>query len=294
MTTVPPGGLPGPLVDGRWLADALADPVTAPAVADVRWYLDGRSGRRAWEDGHIPGAVWVDVDTVLSAPPGPGTGRHPLPDPEAFVAALARLGLVAERPVVAYDDAGGSIAARLWWMLSILGWDVAVLDGGLASWPGGLDRSEAPTDRPATDAVDEGRVWPSRRIADTAVVAYGAGSGTVVLDARSAARFAGEPNPADPRPGHIPGARSAPWTANLDPGTGRFLPADDLRRRFASLGVGDGAPVVSSCGSGVTACHNLLALHLAGLDGEARLYPGSWSAWAADPSLPVETGPDRP
>ncbi|MCU4184737.1 sulfurtransferase [Acidiferrimicrobium sp. IK] len=335
--------LPGPLVDAAWLAAALADPAAAPAVADVRWYLDGRSGRRAWSEGHIPGAIWVDIDTTLSGPVSAGTGRHPLPDPRAFVAALVRLGFEPGRPVVAYDDAGGSIAGRLWWMLHSLGWEVAILDGGLAAWPGPLEAGaggeearteeassaeaqsaeahsaeapsavapsgEAPGGERSGLSSGDGRapVWPAARIVATETLAAtlesasasaesnplpGSLQGAVIIDARSPERFAGEPNPADPRPGHIPGARNAPWAANLDPATGRFLPADALRRRFEALGVRAGTPVVSSCGSGVTACHNLLALHLAGLNVDARLYPGSWSAWGADPSLPIETGPD--
>ena len=315
--------LPGPLVDGEWLAAALAakhpgpateapgpDTRPVPAVADVRWYLDGRSGRDAWRAGHIPGAVWVDIDTVLAGPPAPGTGRHPLPDPATLLADLAAAGISRDRLVVAYDDAGGSIAARLWWMLDTLGWDVAVLDGGLAAWPGALEVADAadaghaaagiapPPPPPASgDAAGVRAAWPAGATVDTGHLAalVAAGGDAVILDARSGERYRGQPNPADPRPGHIPGARSAPWNANLDPSSGRMLPPDALRRRFEALGVGSGRQVVSSCGSGVTACHNLLALRVAGIEpAGARLYPGSWSAWASDPDLPAETGPDRP
>jgi thiosulfate/3-mercaptopyruvate sulfurtransferase len=266
------------------------------AVADVRWYLDGRSGQDAWAAGHIPGAVWVDIDTDLAGPVRPGSGRHPLPPPDTFLARLAARGFVAGTPIVAYDDAGGSIAARLWWMLDRLGWEVAVLDGGLDAWSGpletGRDLASAPASPDPGSGVPAGAHWASPTTIDTSELAGRQRQpGVVVLDARSAERYRGEPNPADPRPGHIPGSRSAPWTANLDPMTGRFLPPAALRARFEALGVAPGTEVVSSCGSGVTACHNLLALRLAGLDGGGRLYPGSWSAWAADPGLPVVTGP---
>lgn len=289
-----PVRLPGALVDGAWLAANLAGPdAQRVAVADVRWYLDGRSGREAHRAGHIPGAVWLNVDTDLSGPVGPGSGRHPLPSPGALLAALDAVGIPGHAPVVAYDDASGSIAARLWWMLHALGREVAVLDGGIASWPGALETGERP--RPsqpgATARAEPPGEWPAGLVVGTDEVdAARRSSGVVVLDARSAERYAGAPNPADPRPGHIPGARSAPWQGNLDPGTGRFAAPGVLRRRFDDLGVGPGTDVVASCGSGVTACHDLLALHLAGHPGAARLYPGSWSAWAADPDRPVATG----
>lgn len=276
--------LPGPLVDGDWLAAHLGE----VAVLDVRWYLDGRPGRAAWEAGHVPSARWVDLDTEMSAPPGPGTGRHPLPAPAAFVAALARHGVGPSTPVVAYDDASGSVAARLWWMLSTLGRPAAVLDGGLAGWPGPL---EAGAGSPPV-AVDPGKApdtWPAAAVAGTEEVAALSGAGRgALLDARAAERHAGAPNPADPRPGHIPGATSAPWAANVDPATGRLLPAAELAARYRALGAGPAT--VASCGSGVTACHDLLAMAVAGL-GPGRLYPGSYSAWASDPARPVELGP---
>lgn len=289
--------LPGALVDGGWLAANLAGPdAQRVAVADVRWYLDGRSGREAHRAGHIPGAVWLDVDTDLSGPVGPGSGRHPLPTPGALLAALDAAGIPGDAAVVAYDDASGSIAARLWWMLHALGREVAVLDGGIDSWPGALetgDRSRPHHSGDATTHTEPDGGWPAGLVVDTdGVDAARCTPATVVLDARSAERYAGAPNPADPRPGHIPGARSAPWQGNLDPSTGRFAAPEVLRRRFEDLGVGPGTDVVASCGSGVTACHDLLALHLAGHPGAARLYPGSWSAWAADPDRPVATGPD--
>jgi thiosulfate/3-mercaptopyruvate sulfurtransferase len=275
--------LPAPVVDAGWLAGHLGDVV----VADVRWYLDGRSGRAAYDGGHVPGAVFVDVDRDLAAPPTPAGGRHPLPAPAAFAAALGRLGIAEGTPVVAYDDAGGSTAARLWWLLHLLGQPAAVLDGGIGTWAAPLSTG------PAAPAPVERRPrpWPAARLVDADAVAAG---GAVVLDARSAARYAAGDPAIDPRPGHIPGARSAPWTGNLDPATGRFLAPEALRHRFVALGAGGDGPVVAYCGSGVTACHDLLALERAGLaaGGRTRLFPGSWSAWGADPSRPAETGPD--
>lgn len=261
------------LVTGEWLAGHLA----GTRVVDSRWYLDGRSGHAAYEAGHIPGAVWLDVDADLSEPATPEDGRHPLATPERFAAALGRAGIAEGTPVVVYDDAGGSVAARLWWMLHVLGEPVAVLDGGLDVWPGELT-TEVPEVTPVHRAP---RPWPAERFADADAVASASERGTAaVFDARTAERFA-HGAPIDPRPGHVPGARSAPWAGNLD-SDGRFRPPEELRARFAE-------PAIAYCGSGVTACHDLLAMHLAGMD-DTRLYPGSWSQWGADASRPVETG----
>lgn len=271
--------LPQPLVSADWLVEHLDD----VRVADVRWYLDGRSGSAAYEDGHIPGAVWVDVDTDLSD--RPGRGRHPLPSPERFAAAMGRAGIGDDTPVVAYDDAGGAISARLWWLLHVLDHPVAVLDGGLATWPGPV---ETGTVRPP-EASFTARAFPPERFVDADGVAAAVGEpGLVLLDARPAARYAhGDPT-IDPRPGHIPGARSAPWADNLDP-DGRFLPPAALRERFGGLGLGPDQRVIAYCGSGVTACHDLLALTMSGVH-DARLYTGSWSDWGADPARPAEVG----
>jgi thiosulfate/3-mercaptopyruvate sulfurtransferase len=277
----------GPLVSGDWLAAHLDE----VRVVDVRWYLDGRSGRAAYERGHLPGAVWLDIDADLSDPAAPAHGRHPLPSPERFAAALAREGMAAGQPVVGYDDAGGSVAARLWWLLNVLGEPVAVLDGGLDAWPGELSTDQlrwAPVPRAAVP-------WPAARFVDLAEIpdtVSGARGDTLVdarrttlIDARSAARFAGGEPGIDPRPGHIPGAASLPWTGNLDQ-HGRFLPVDQLRARFAGLTSGR---TIAYCGSGVTACHDLIALELAGVR-DTALYPGSWSQWGADPARPAEVG----
>lgn len=266
----------GPLVSGDWLAAHLVE----VRVVDVRWYLDGRSGRAAYKSGHVPAAVWLDIDTDLSAPSSTAQGRHPLPSPEQFAAALGRVGIAEGQPVVAYDDAGGSTAARLWWLLRALGEPVAVLDGGLASWPGELTTTDEPAFSPVARTV---RPWPSGYFADADAVAA---PGVTVLDARCAERYAHGDPAVDPRPGHIPGARSAPWAANLNPVTGRFLDAGTLRQRFGAIDA-DRGRVVAYCGSGVTACHDLLALEVAGVT-DTALYPGSWSQWGADPARPAE------
>lgn len=266
----------GPLVSGDWLATHL----DSVRVVDVRWYLGGPPGWDAYSAGHIPGAVFVDVDTDLAAPATAADGRHPLPTPEHFAAALGRIGIGEGQPVVAYDDRGGSIAARLWWMLHVLGEPVAVLDGGLRSWPAELTR-DVPIYLPVERTP---RPWPADAFAGADAVAAAA---VPVLDTRTAERFAhGDPS-VDPRPGHIPGARNAPWAANLDPDTERFLPPEVLRANYAALGVTDGA--IAYCGSGVTSCHDLLALTIAGVPG-LRLYAGSWSQWGSDPARPAESG----
>jgi thiosulfate/3-mercaptopyruvate sulfurtransferase len=264
-----------PVVDPEWVRKQ-GDRVV---LADVRWYLDGRSGRAAYDSGHLPGAVFVDLDRWLALPASPAEGRHPLPDPEVFAAGMAAVGIGDGDTVIGYDDAGGVIAARLVWMLRATGHEAALLDGGLAAYPGDLDRAEP--HRPP--AVFTPRPWPADRLAGIDDVA---GGPFVVLDAREAARFRGESEPIDPRPGHIPGARSLPCRENLG-ADGRFLPVADLRERFVSVGVQDGTGVVSYCGSGVTACHNLLAMEYAGL-GVGRLYPGSWSQYSAT-DRPAET-----
>jgi thiosulfate/3-mercaptopyruvate sulfurtransferase len=271
----------GPLVDAAWLREH-RDEVR---VVDVRWYLDGRSGYEAYLSGHIPGAVWADIDGDLSAPAAPILGRHPLPAPADLAAALGRLGIADDDVVVAYDDASGSIAGRLWWMLDSLGVRAYVLDGGIETWIGALDRDTPVTAEPA---VFSERPWPSGRYVEAGEVDDVRREGAL-LDARSFGRFTGSEPSVDAVPGHIPGARSAPWTENVDRETGRFLPADVLRRRYTALGVEDGSRAIVSCGSGVNACHDLLALRIAGFT-ESALYVGSWSGWSSDGDRPVALG----
>lgn len=250
-------------------------------LADVRWYLDERSGRAAYEDGHLPGAVFVDLERWLSGPGGPQHGRHPLPEPEVFAEGMAQLGIGDDDVVIAYDDAGGVIAARLVWMLRATGHEAALLDGGLLAYDGPLERAVA--DRAA--AAFSVRPWPVARIAD---IEDAVDSRNTVLDARDRSRYRGDEDPVDPRSGHIPDALSVPCREHLEE-DGRFVPVARLRERFEASGVTDGASVVSYCGSGVTACHNLLALELAGFS-PGRLYPGSWSQYSPANDRPVATG----
>ncbi|MFD6423256.1 sulfurtransferase [Streptomyces sp. NPDC060198] len=266
------------MVDAAWVRERLG----ALVLADVRWFLDGRSGRDAYRTGHLPGAVWVDVDTVLSAPADDVDGRHPLPDPEDFARALGALSVGDGTTVVAYDADGGAYAARLVWLLRSTGRPAALLDGGLAAWEGERETGDVTPEPAVLTPV----AWPRDLLRTADEVASGE---AVVLDARAADRYSGAVVlPSDKASGHVPGARSAPWAGNLAP-DGSFHTPERLRERFRALGVEEGTGVVVYCGSGVTACHDLLALERAGVTG-AALYPGSWSAWSADPSRPVATG----
>ena len=275
--------LPASVVSGAWL-QANSERVV---VADVRWYLDGRSGRAAYEAGHIPGAVFVDLDGDLSGAPSRLGGRHPLPEPEDFAAAVGEAGIGDGRAVVAYDDAGGMVAGRLWWMLRSVGESAAVLDGGLAAWPGPLS-TEYPEVTPARFTP---RPWSREAFVTIEEVdRLRRATGTVLLDARSSERYRGEPNAIDPRFGHVPGSVSAPCAANLAP-DGTLRDPEALREMYAGAGVDGETEVVAYCGSGVSANLDLLALDVAGL-GAGRLFVGSWSAWGADENRPVATGPE--
>ena len=266
-----------PVVDAAWTAAHLDEVV----LADVRWYLDGRPGRDEYDAGHLPGAVFVELDDWLAAPASPREGRHPLPDPEVFARGMASLGIGDADTVVAYDDQGGVVAARLAWMLRVTGHAAAVLDGGIGAWEGPLETASEP--RPA--ATFTARPWPQEALASADDAADPANA---VIDARQHERYVGAgPDPVDPRPGHIPGARSLPAREHLGP-DGRLLDRDELRERFAAAGVDGERPVVSYCGSGVTACHNLIVLEHAGL-GTGRLYAGSWSQWSHS-DRPAATG----
>jgi len=279
----------GPLVTVDWLGAQMGDLRTV--VADVRWYLQGKRGIDEYRAGHLPGAHFLDVDRDLSSAPGPGRpGRHPLPSVEHFRDVMARIGVRKDSIVVAYDDAGGAQAARLWWLLRYFGHDVGrVLDGGIQAWvdSGRLLEAVVPASVqvPALELVAEpARVVDKVRV--RAMVERGEG---LLLDARAPERFEGKVEPIDARPGHIPGAKSAPFVSNLTRPGGPFRTRDELRQQYASLGAGAKAPVVAYCGSGVTACHDLLALAAAGFD-DALLYEGSWSDWSGDPTLPAALG----
>ena len=276
-----------PLIDVAGLHARLADDRRRTVLLDVRWALGDPHGHKHYLDGHLPGAVFVDLATELAAPPVPERGRHPLPATDDFQAAARRWGINDGDVVVAYDDTANMAAARVWWMLRNAGFaDVYLLDGGLATW------------RAADLPVEGGPVQPgpgnvtladgNMPVLDAAAAATWAGSG-LLLDARAGERYRGEIEPVDPRAGHIPGAVSAPTSDNVD-GNGRFLPAAELRRRFESVGVRDGIPVAVYCGSGVTAAHEVAALEVAGI--RAALYPGSFSEWSNNAELPVATGPE--
>jgi thiosulfate/3-mercaptopyruvate sulfurtransferase len=277
----------GLLVDPSWLAEHLEEVI----VADVRWSPAGGTdeAERAFAAGHIPGAVFLDVDRDLAGSPfADGPGRHPLPTPAAFARTLSASGIGDDDDVVVYDDVRGSVAARLWWMLDVTGRRAAVLDGGMQAWRGPIDTGP-PRPRPSAHAAV--RPWPADRVVDADDVAGVLDRGDApVIDAREAERYRGDVEPFDPVAGHIPGARSAPWTGNVD-ADGRFLPPEGLRDRYRALGITSAGTAVAYCGSGVTSCHDLFALRLAGL-GDARLYEGSWSDWVSDRDRPVAVGQD--
>lgn len=264
-----------PFVDAAWLN---AHPHAV--LADVRSSTDGRSARAEYDAGHLPDAVFVDLDRYLAGPPSPQQGRHPLPSPEVLAAGLGRAGLDDDDVVVAYDDAGGVMAARLVWLLRALGQEAALLDGGLTAWEGAVEQLEQR--RPAV--VRTPRPWPQQLLAD---LDEATSDGVVLLDARPRERFRGDSDPIDVRAGHVPGARNLPCREHVDD-RGRLLPDDELRARLEAAGVVPGADVVSSCGSGVTACHTLLVMEHLDLP-PARLWPGSWSQYAHT-DRPLATG----
>lgn len=285
--------MPNPLISVAALQALQAAPARNIVVIDCSFDLaNPAAGREAYHQGHLPGAFYLHLDNELSGPKTGRNGRHPLPDPDAFAARLRALGVNRDTEVVAYDAQGSMYAARLWWMLRWIGHAaVTVLDGGKPAWvkaglplehgaapepetPGNLERGESLVATVDAAALLENLNHPTR----------------LVVDARAADRFRGENETLDPVGGHIPGAVNRFFKDNLTP-EGQFKPAAELRAELGAV-MGQTAPAhaVMQCGSGVTACHNLLALEVAGLEG-AALYPGSWSEWCADPARPVATGP---
>jgi thiosulfate/3-mercaptopyruvate sulfurtransferase len=243
-------------------------------IVDVRWYLDGRSGRDAFQAGHVPGAVFCDLDVVLASHGEPTAGRHPLPSPEAFAAGIGSLGIAAGDSVVAYDDTGGGTAGRLVWMLRAIGQPAAILDGGLGAWSGQLSKTETAPASVARPAI----AWPTTMLEDLEDL-DSLETSAVVLDARAPERYTGAVEPIDPRGGHIPSASNLPWTTLLGSG-GKLAPATELRADFAKVGVTSADDLVASCGSGVTACMLLIAAEYAGL-GRGRLFVPSFSGWSS-------------
>jgi thiosulfate/3-mercaptopyruvate sulfurtransferase len=278
-----------PLIGTAALAELLSGP-TPPTVLDVRWSLTGPPARQLYAAGHLPGAVFVDLETDLAGPPGAG-GRHPLPRPEAFQEALRRVGVRQDRPVVAYDSGDGSIAGRLWWLLRWAGHsEVAILDGGYAAWE--AEGRPITTDEPAVEPGDIEVRPGAMPVLDADEAAALPTEGGVLLDARAAPRYRGETEPVDPRAGHIPGALNAPFAEHLR-ADGRWRAPEELAERFTTLGVRSGEPVGAYCGSGVSAASVVLALEVAGVTSPrhpAALYVGSWSQWSSDPSRPAATG----
>lgn len=277
------------LVSTEWLAAHLGD--AEVRIVDVRWSLmEKDKGRALYLEGHIPGAIFLDVDTDLAGPRGTGPGRHPLPTALSFGAAMSFAGVGADTHVVAYDSGDGSTAARLWWLLRFFGHErVSLLDGGMARW----NAEKRPLETTATAYAPEDFHAISRpdMLADAdQVEAWRQEEGTLILDSRMAERYRGEVEPIDPVAAHIPGARNRPYPSNVrskeDP---RFRESGELREAFEYLGADRAERVVCYCGSGVNACQNLFALALAGFD-HGILYAGSWSDWCSVPTRETRTG----
>jgi thiosulfate/3-mercaptopyruvate sulfurtransferase len=267
----------GPIVSPEWLREHIDD--ADLRIIDFRWYLIGGKGRDAYERGHIPGAVFVDLEAVTGRE---GGGRHPLPTAEQLEQEMQRAGVSNATKVVAYDDVGGSVASRLWFLLRFFGHESqAVLDGGIGAWGAPLETRQPGVSRGdfRSSKPDRSRILGFDDVRGLA--------GVPLIDARAGERYRGEKEPIDPKAGHIPGAISAPWAENLGP-NGRFKSPEELRKRFAELGIGDDKGAVAYCGSGVNATHDLLAMELAGIK-NGRLYAGSWSDWSSR-EAPVATG----
>jgi thiosulfate/3-mercaptopyruvate sulfurtransferase len=277
------------IVTTDWLAVHLNDPDVR--VVDVRWYLfeKDKNGRDEYLRGHIPGAVFLDIDGDLAAPFGQGPGRHPLPSLEVFTQAASRAGIGADTHVIAYDDRGGATAARLWWLLRYCGHEkVSLLDGSIVRWTAENRALQTKVPNPPR-ATFVARPRSEMRVDFKTVDALRKDPRALVLDVRLPERYEGKVEPIDPKAGHVPGAKNAPIGGNLraadDP---RFLDPTALRERYAALGANQAERVVAYCGSGVNACQAIFAMQLAGID--ALLYEGSWSDWSRTPGAPVAVG----
>lgn len=274
-----------PIVDTSWLRDQIAtDP--AITICHVGSTISGPEPFDDFAQHHLPGARFVSLDDVLAAAPAGTAGRHPLPKPTDFAKALGALGVADDATVVAYDDRGGALAGRLVWMLRILDQRAALLDGGIEAWAESDGDLEHGPVEPATveRAVHD---WPTDAVVDADGVARHIADGGAVIDSRDAPRYVGETEPIDSVAGHVPGAVNLPFADNLRP-DGRFRPVDELLARFDPITDHHDRPIVY-CGSGVTACHNALAMEHAGL-GLPRVYVGSWSGWTADSERPIARG----
>ena len=278
QTTISTHDLNANLTDDNW------------CLFDCRFILkDPHGGRKKYDQGHLPGAQYANLDEDLSSPAKSTTGRHPLPDANTLIEKLQRWGVNNDSQVVCYDDVSGAFGARMWWLLRWLGHrDVAVLDGGIDRWVAdGLPlTTDVPTrPRGTFSGTPDDDLWVDIGFVQQRLAA----DEITLLDARSHERFAAIDKKTDPVPGHVPGANNYPFANNLDDG-GKFLPREQLRTRFAAV-FADHQPheIINMCGSGVTACHNLLAMHHAGFP-QTRLYVGSWSEWIKDPARPVATG----
>jgi thiosulfate/3-mercaptopyruvate sulfurtransferase len=283
------------LIDSRALLELNAAPDPDLVLLDCRFDLaNPAAGHRAYMHGHIPGAHFADLNADLSAPIGPGTGRHPLPDPQGFAANMAAWGIRPGSQVVVYDELNGSFAARAWWLLRWVGHPAAaVLDGGLRAWVaagGPLAGGEEGRTSVTLGAAAPPPAVDAEAVVDAAQVLGLLGdSRHLLVDARAAERYLGSVEPIDSVAGHVAGAVNHPFSLNLTQ-DGHFLPPEQLRERWqAQLQGRSPADVIAMCGSGVTACHNLLSLEIAGLRG-AKLYAGSWSEWIKDPARPVARG----
>lgn len=279
-----------PLVDVASLHDWMAADRPGPTLLDVRWSLGAPSQQPAYNDGHLPGASWVEFEEACSGVSGPDGqgGRHPMPDQAVFQTAMRAAGVCNERPVVIYDGANSLAASRCWWLLRYFGKeDVQVLDGGLAAWTAAgleleLETDTAPASGDFVATTGHVALLNAEEVAEHA-------ERSMLLDARPAIRYAGQAETIDPVAGHIPGARSVPALDSVQT-DGRFLPADDLAMRFTALGVRPESEVVTYCGSGVQATHLALALEVSGIHSQSAVYIGSWSDWITDPDRPVATG----